>query len=146
MGKLTLDLRIDRLDEFADGSLLIIDYKTGIPRKSDWFEERVDQPQLPLYCLSYPAATGFAILHIRSNTLEIQGLSEKENGLSPLLSCKKDNNTVKTWPELLAYWKHSLEGLANQFQAGFAKVDPKHGSSTCRLCHLKSLCRVDHHE
>ncbi|MES2998907.1 MAG: PD-(D/E)XK nuclease family protein [Pseudomonadota bacterium] len=157
LGKLTLDLRIDRLDELVDGSLLIIDYKTGIPKKYHWFEERLDQPQLPLYCLSYPAATGFAILHIRSNTLEIQGLSEKENGLSPLLSREKDKNVysnenssaksiVQTWPELLAYWEHSLTALADQFQEGFAKVDPKYGSSTCRLCQLKSLCRISHHE
>jgi len=146
LGKLNIALRIDRVDELNDGSTLIIDYKTGMPRKLNWFEARLDEPQLPLYCLSYPAAKGFAVIHIRSNTLEVQGFSEKDNGLSPLLSSKKDKHLPKTWSAVLTYWKTSLEMLANQFQAGFAKVDPKQGANTCRLCHLKSFCRINHPE
>jgi ATP-dependent helicase/nuclease subunit B len=145
-GKLDIALRIDRIDALDDGSTLIIDYKTGVPRKFNWFEERLDEPQLPLYCLSYPMAKGFAIIHIRSDTLEIQGFSEKENGLSRLLSSEKDKTLPKTWQALLAYWKNSLAMLANQFQEGFAKVDPKHGPATCRLCRLHPFCRINHHE
>lgn len=144
--KLALHLRIDRLDTLPDGSTLIIDYKTGTPVKFNWFEERLDEPQLALYCLSQPTAKGFAVIHIRSNTIEIQGFSEKENGLSQIISVKNDKNLPQTWPELLIFWKTALEKLAKQFKAGVAKVDPKQGANTCRLCRLPLFCRVNHHE
>lgn len=142
---LPLNLRIDRLDRLADGSTLIIDYKTGTPVKFYWFEERLDEPQLALYCLSQKSAKGFAIIHIRSNTIEIQGLSEKENTLCQLIGSKKDKNLPKTWQELLNFWKTALEKLAKQFQEGVAHVDPK-STNTCRPCQLSLFCRIKHHE
>ncbi len=143
---LALNLRIDRLDTLPDGSTLVIDYKTGTPIKFDWFEERLDEPQLALYCLSQPQAKGFAVIHIRSNTIEIQGFSEKENGLSQLISIKKDKTLPQTMAELLSFWKKALEKLAKQFQEGVAKVDPKRGVNTCRLCQLPLFCRINQHE
>ena len=50
LGPLTLDLRIDRIDETAAG-LLILDYKTGDANPSHWKGERPDEPQLPLYAV-----------------------------------------------------------------------------------------------
>ncbi|MDQ8039775.1 MAG: PD-(D/E)XK nuclease family protein [Rickettsiella sp.] len=144
--QLSLHLRIDRLDTLPDGSTVIIDYKTGTPTKFNWFEERLDEPQLALYCLSQPSAKGFAVIHIRSNTIEIQGFSEKENGLSQSISFKKDKSLPQNWSELLLFWKSALEKLAQQFQKGLAKVDPKQGTNTCRLCPLPLFCRVNHHE
>lgn len=144
--KLSLNLRIDRLDTLPDGNTLIIDYKTGAPVKFNWFEERLDEPQLALYCLSQPTAKGFVVIHIRSNAIEVQGLSEKENGLSQIISATKDKSVPKTLAELLTFWKTALEKLAKQFQEGVANVDPKKGINTCRLCQLPLFCRVNHHE
>jgi ATP-dependent helicase/nuclease subunit B len=143
---LSLNLRIDRLDELPDGTQLIIDYKTGTPTKFKWLDERLDEPQLPLYCLSQPNAKGFAVIHIHSNALQTQGLSEKENGLSQNLTATKEQITPQHWSELLDYWKAALTKLAKQFQEGIASVDPKKGTHTCRLCHLQLFCRVNHHE
>ena len=142
----SLNLRIDRLDTLPDGSTLVIDYKTGTPIKFNWFEERLDEPQLALYCLSQPRIKGFAVIHICSHTIEIQGFSEKENGLSQLISVKKDKTLPQTMPELLSFWKKALEKLAKQFQAGVAKVDPKRGVNTCRRCQLPLFCRVNQDE
>ncbi|MCP3673919.1 MAG: hypothetical protein GY829_05555, partial [Gammaproteobacteria bacterium] len=44
-------LQLDRVDELADGSLAIIDYKTGKVERKNWFGERPDEPQLPLYAM-----------------------------------------------------------------------------------------------
>src|SRR5450631_2757406 len=44
-----VDLRIDRIDRLGDGSRVIIDYKSGRPRRQDWLGERVAQPQLLAY-------------------------------------------------------------------------------------------------
>lgn len=147
ISNVSFNLRIDRLDELTDGSLLIIDYKTGTPpNKSDWLESRLDEPQLPLYCLSQKHAKGFAIIYIRSDTLKVSGLSEMANDFSPALFIKKNKNNAHTWSALLQQWQTTLESLTQQFQAGVANVDPKYGENTCRHCHLKLLCRIKHDE
>jgi ATP-dependent helicase/nuclease subunit B len=42
-------LKIDRIDRLADGSLVVLDYKTGQVKPAAWFGERPEEPQLPLY-------------------------------------------------------------------------------------------------
>ena len=49
---------------------------------------------------------------------------------------------AKSWPDLLADWKREAESLGAAFVAGKARVDPKNGLETCRLCDLQTLCRV----
>ena len=50
LGPLTFNVRIDRIDELADGTIAIIDYKTGERATSaDWFGERLRDAQVPLY-------------------------------------------------------------------------------------------------
>lgn len=144
---LALSLRIDRIDTLSDGSHRIIDYKTGSPKSFNWLEERLDEPQLPLYCLSLPKVTECSVIHITSNTIEAQGCySKKETGFCHVFSKKQDKKLAQTWPELLNFWKAALEKLALQFQNGVATVDPKQGATTCKHCHLQLLCRVNHHE
>src|SRR6185312_3034777 len=46
---LTLDLRLDRIDRLKDGSLLVIDYKSGNVTPRSWDPPRPDDLQLPLY-------------------------------------------------------------------------------------------------
>jgi hypothetical protein len=41
------------------------------------------------------------------------------------------------------HWWAWLERLARDYAAGEARVDPKLAASTCRRCHLSSLCRVE---
>ncbi len=145
--KLTLNLRIDRIDQLADNSYLIIDYKTGIPTTINYLEERLDHLQLPLYCLAYAETVrGFALMHLRSNTIALQGISAEESGITQLSPLKKLKTTLvlQSWSDLLDHWQALLEKLAQQFQTGLAVVDPKRGATTCQLCDLKLLCRIDH--
>lgn len=147
LGKLVLNLRIDRIDQLEDGSYLIIDYKTGVPTSINYVEERLDHLQLPLYCLAYAETVrGFARMHIRSNTIVLQGITAEETGIPQLSPLKKLKTTLvlQNWSCLLNHWQALLEKLAQQFEVGFAAVDPKRGATTCQSCDLKLLCRINH--
>jgi hypothetical protein len=52
---LALKVRLDRVDRLADGSRVLIDYKTG-SAAVDWRGDRPDNPQLPIYALLQPQA------------------------------------------------------------------------------------------
>ena len=49
---LPVTLRPDRVDRLDDGQLFLVDYKTGQCNPKDWFGERPDEPQLPVYALA----------------------------------------------------------------------------------------------
>jgi probable DNA repair protein len=50
LGRWTLTARVDRIDELADGSIAIVDYKTSErATSSDWFAPRLRDAQVPLY-------------------------------------------------------------------------------------------------
>ncbi|MBF0098146.1 MAG: PD-(D/E)XK nuclease family protein, partial [Magnetococcales bacterium] len=52
LGPLTVRVRLDRVDRLSDGSLVVLDYKTGLCRVESWLGERPLDPQLPLYVLA----------------------------------------------------------------------------------------------
>lgn len=147
LGTLSFALRIDRIDKLNATEVMIIDYKTGLPNKIDWLEERCDYPQLPLYCLSYPdTVRSFAIMHCRSHKIVLQGINASTIPMQQLTPLKKLKTSLvlKDWSDLLQYWQVSLEKLAREYQEGVATVKPKHGTHTCRYCNLQLLCRVNH--
>jgi ATP-dependent helicase/nuclease subunit B len=134
---LQFSARIDRMDTLASGGHALIDYKTGAQvSRNVWLGERPDEPQLPLYALSAPediAAVAFA--QLKTGEMRFRGYS-KEKGILP----KVDQS--ESWDGLLAVWKKETDALGASFAAGEARVDPKNGLDTCRLCHLQTLCRV----
>jgi hypothetical protein len=44
--------------------------------------------------------------------------------------------------EQLDNWREYIEGLARDFRAGRAEVDPKDYPKTCERCRLQTLCRI----
>lgn len=145
LGQLKLSVRIDRIDQLADGNHLIIDYKTGSNLSpSDWFGDRLDAPQLPLYAqIDSEHTAGIAYAQVNSVKHRFIGVSRYEleiNGVTPTDNLRAPNK--KDWQTLNMEWQHALNKLGNDFYHGKASVDPKDPKTTCVYCSLKPLCRV----
>jgi probable DNA repair protein len=134
---LALRGRIDRLDRLADGSHLLIDYKTGrqlSPRR--WMGKRPDEPQLPLYAVTAKEdISAVAFAKLRHGEMRFMGYARDKDAVPKL-------TRYDSWDDLLSDWRKELESLARGFASGDARVDPKDGLKTCRTCDLQPLCRV----
>jgi hypothetical protein len=145
LGQLTLSVRIDRVDQLSDGKKFIIDYKTSKHHDiNQWFSDRPEEPQLPLYALLDPdktAGIAFAQLVVGDNTFKgISLYSMDIKGIKTLDDTRQID--TQTWPEQIAQWHHTLSALSEAFASGKAIVDPKEPPETCKYCKLKPLCRI----
>jgi hypothetical protein len=142
---LTFDLRLDRIDRLIDGSLLVVDYKTGDVSPRSWELPRPDDVQLPLYA-------GFAVdgelgglvfAKVRAGHLDFAG--HVGNPTATLFAGLKGNSTLvrsALTAEQLIGWRERIEQLAKDFLAGRAEVDPCEAPKTCERCGLQTLCRI----
>ncbi len=156
LNQLPLTLRQDRIDELADGSLLLIDYKTGKTNIQHWLQTRLQDPQLPLYLAFQEAqfnkTSGIAFAEIKSNKIVYKGvISENhlysENNFSGLKAINTLENAlnITAWKDLIDSFKQSLTALAQEFCDGHAVVNPIE-ITACETCDLQSLCRVKTNE
>ena len=152
IGGLRVTVRPDRVDRLADGSLAIIDYKTGRVSAQAWLDERPEQPQLPLYATAYatgamhagPQPVGaIAFGQLRPGETRIVAVAAREDLLPGARVIAADEVAIAQpgWEGLLDDWRDVLERLAQQFVRGDAAVAPKAVSLTCRHCPLSALCR-----
>jgi ATP-dependent helicase/nuclease subunit B len=145
LGGVEVRIKVDRIDTLEDGRKLLIDYKTGKVAARQWFGERPEEPQLPLYstALAEPVA-GLLFAQLQTGGLGFNGVLE-EAGLVPGVkawSQLKQSRELPGWEALLADWRATLETLGAAFCAGEARVDPRDYPDTCRYCTLTPLCRV----
>jgi probable DNA repair protein len=141
-------LFIDRVDELEDGSQLVIDYKTGKVSPTDWFGERPNDPQLPLYSVAAGenlSAVLFA--QLKTGEVKFNGVV-KQDGLIPNLPPSRKNTlkeATEHWPNVLTDWYSVIRSLAIGFKEAHIEVDPKDGVITCRkvYCELSPLCRIN---
>jgi ATP-dependent helicase/nuclease subunit B len=141
-GGLTLRGVVDRVDRLADGRRLIIDYKSGAPRKIDWKPtERMANPQLPAYAVTL-AADGIAIATVHVRDVKYDGSASFDVGVAGITAVHADTvDEDKPWIALRNEWRRHLDELGRRFIAGAAAVNPI-TSDTCEYCHLGALCRV----
>lgn len=145
VAQIPLQLRVDRIDQLADGSQIIIDYKTGFTNISAWFDDRPDEPQLPLYCVTGSTPTsGVVFAQVQKRDMQFKGISAMTVNIPGVQAIANLNNPLipNDWQQLLQYWRNTLENLGQQFYAGHAQIDPKNAHKTCLYCDLQSLCRV----
>lgn len=145
LGLLRIRGRMDRIDRVGD-ALVIIDYKSGAASPAAWDGERPEEPQMPLYALALAeAAAALAYASLKPGEV---GFSGRQRAGEPLLPAGKQVPQVEApeWAEMLAAWRRVLAGLAGDFAAGRAPVDPVRPTrqdGSCTHCPLPVLCRRD---
>jgi len=150
---LSLSLRIDRVDEDADGNHIVIDYKPGIDSLQTLVEERLVNPQLPLYSIYYDKPVQ-AVLYqqLRRGDCKVSGIRDESiDSLKIKTVDKVAKSEVNDWAALQSQWQHSIESTITEFLSGLATVSPLNRPSSCNHCGLQSLCRIheeseNHHE
>lgn len=145
LGKLRIRGRMDRIDRVG-AALVIIDYKSGAATPAAWDGERPEEPQMPLYALALAEAVA-ALAYASLKPGEV-GYSGRQQGTEPLVPANKKVRVVddQEWVEMLATWRRVLAGLAADFAAGRAPVDPlwpTRQDGSCAHCPLPVLCRRD---
>lgn len=144
---LELALRLDRIDRLIDGSLLVVDYKTGNISPSAWDPPRPDDVQLPLYATfalghgQQPGGLVFARLRIG----EAEFAGRAQDARTTLIHDLSGSSALVKKPltsSQLFDWRMLIERLAANFLAGHAEADPREYPKTCERCGLHTLCRI----
>lgn len=146
---LALDLRLDRLDRLSDGTVLVIDYKTGNVSPRAW-EPRMDDVQLPLYArfgLAGQALGGLVFAKVRPGDMCFTGrVADAQSTLDPSLGRTSSMVRKPMDAAELMDWEDAIVDLAHGFLAGDAAVDPRDPPNTCKACGLHTLCRIKESE
>ncbi|MCI5107269.1 MAG: PD-(D/E)XK nuclease family protein [Pseudomonadales bacterium] len=147
---LELTLRIDRIDRLDDGSLAIIDYKSGksTPSRQSWLQERPEDMQLPFYAVAGAdeldaAVSAISLAHVHAEKLDYSGLAQHSNFHASIKPVAEDSRLeIDDWEQMNQVFRSKVEHLARDFIAGENRVDPANGLVTCNYCGLQPLCRI----
>jgi len=126
---LRLKIVVDRIDELADGRLVILDYKTGRSGSAaSWGAERITEPQLPIYAVgAEPAPAAVALARVRLDEPGFAGIA-CEAGILPRVpgidepSARRLFPREQNWVGLMEQWRQRLAAIAAEFMAGEARV------------------------
>ncbi len=144
---LKLSLYIDRIDQTENGEIILIDYKTGNNHAASlkrWFEDRLEEPQLPLYALARESnAVAIALLLKGKGKSQLRPVGDLSLHL-PNLTERKQLRIAGTedWTEIRMQWEAKLNTLADELIEGRLHADPLHKTQTCKNCDYSTLCRI----
>ncbi|MFP4657119.1 MAG: PD-(D/E)XK nuclease family protein [Desulfonatronovibrionaceae bacterium] len=152
IGGLKIKVRSDRADTLESGAAMLIDYKTGASLPSAavmWMEERMIEPQLPVYAVHMlqEELSVVCVARVNPRNMEFLGIADSRAEL-PLTGKMKTVQEFgfKDMKEVLNSWRERLEQLAEEIKSGYGPADPVQASGyafSCRRCRLKPLCRIN---
>ncbi len=113
--------RIDRVDRLADGTLAVLDYKTGrYAGRLEWFGDRLRDTQLPLYALELGERVSAAVIvGLREPQVSYRGIWLDPDAF-PGRSQKLPDE--RSWHEQISVWRDQLAVLAREYAGGDTRV------------------------
>ena len=146
VGGLSIRLKLDRVDELEQGQKAVIDYKTGNVTPSQWFGDRPQEPQLPLYSIALDEDLAvLAFAQLKTGASVFKGVASDADLLPGIKSFDKlsQSKQFESWLALRNEWHAVVESLADDFCQGKAMVDPLDYPATCMYCTLTQCCRIN---
>ncbi len=133
---LRLELRVDRIDRLPDGSVILIDYKSGDLKAKDLEGSRPSEPQLLIYAAAIEETVeGIYIAKVKPRKPESVGFAHKEHFPVSKYARKKTS-----WAQVRDESREHLHSIAAEFVRGYAAVKPEKGA--CTYCDLTAVCRI----
>lgn len=134
-GDMRLQLRFDRIDRFEDGSIAILDYKTGARKTLLNAKGEPNEIQLFVYaCATDVNVSALALVNIDSRETTFDGAG-------------RDYSDSESWHELLRSSKEQIDIACAQLGAGDVRINLRQGVRNARPLNLLSryteLCRED---
>jgi len=121
-----LKLRVDRIDRFDDGSIAILDYKTGVPKR---FLDGTGFPadmQLAVYaCALQDPVAALGLYNIDSRQVGIDSADREAMG-------------AELWAESLTRWSEAVEQAATELANGDVRLRAWQSARDARPLHLLS--------
>jgi ATP-dependent helicase/nuclease subunit B len=132
-----LNLRIDRVDRTAEGSHVLIDYKSGAADRMKLHEHELQPLQLALYVAALSArgqaVQAAALFSLKPGEAGLVGVTDAESVQMPGLK------PIADWDGMTAHWQQRLMQLIAAHLAGDGTLASDRNA--CRQCHLPALCR-----
>jgi len=125
--------RIDRIDKLANGTSLLIDYKSGATNVAGWLDEALLEPQLPFYVIALKQAkqnsliNGISFASLKPSAIGFKGLTADNDKSTEISGIRALSDTeieaVESWQNLQVIWQQRLTEIAHQIKTGFAGLD-----------------------
>jgi probable DNA repair protein len=121
IGDFTIAGRLDRLDELADGTLALIDYKTGTRQPTPrWLDEPLTSAQLPLYALEVgPKLAALVTVGLGGETISYDGAARAPGLVANTLRAVPDE---ESWTAQIERWRGQIGTLVEEYAGGDVRV------------------------
>lgn len=117
-----LELRIDRVDRLPDGSVVIIDYKTGAEKSFLTREGEPREYQLVAYaCAIDEPVAELALANVDSRSIAFHGAGLRE---------------IEDWPNVLAAWSDRVRAACKEIARGDVRIDARQSADEARPLNL----------
>lgn len=139
-------LKIDRVHRTENGGLVLVDYKTGLlPAIKNWGEDRLTEPQLPIYALFYPQndehVTGVLFAQVKMADYGFSGLTEAQ--FVEEIEKRKPEfiRAFADWEGMKQHWQQAILNIVAEIKAGVAPVVFSR-LSDLTYCDVRPLLRI----